>query len=55
MDLNSFYSILRNIFDRERDENYVNRNRSQYAGGLADLRNGYGTMMNLRKNKRQQD
>ena len=51
MDLGTFYSILNNIFGREQNENYGNRNRSQYAGGLADLRNGYSKMMNLRQNK----
>lgn len=48
------YSILKNIFNREYNENYANRNRSNFAGGLADLRNGWAAMQNARKNKRDQ-
>lgn len=50
MDLNSFYTILNNIFGREQNENYTNRNRSAFAGGLADLRNGWAAMQNNRLN-----
>ena len=54
LDVNSMYSILKNIFNRELNENYTNRNRSTFAGGLADLRNGWAAMQNARKNKRDQ-
>lgn len=50
MDLNSFYTILNNIFGREQNENYTNRNRSAFASGLADLRNGWAAMQNNRLN-----
>lgn len=48
------YSILKNIFNREYNEGYANRNRSNFAGGLADLRNGWAAMQNARKNKQDQ-
>ena len=49
------YSILKNIFNREYNENYANRNRSNFAGGLADLRNGWAAMQNARKNRQDQE
>lgn len=49
------YSILKNIFNREYNEGYANRNRSNFAGGLADLRNGWAAMQNARKNRQDQE
>lgn len=54
LDVNSMYSILKDIFNREYNEGYANRNRSNFAGGLADLRNGWAAMQNARKNKQDQ-
>ena len=49
------YSILKNLFDREQNENYRSGNRSTFAQGMADLRNGWAAMQNNRKNRRDQE
>lgn len=54
MDINSLYTFLNNIFGRQQNENYTNRNRSNFAGGLADLRNGWAAMQNDRLNRKRQ-
>ena len=54
-DLNTFYSILNNIFGREENENYRTNTRSNLAGTVADIRNLLAAKRNYNMNKERQN